>query len=319
MATGRRLGVLAAAAMAIGCAEPTPAPDPEGTLAALRSLRAAYERSPEALPVAFDHVLTAWQRAPRGLVLSGEPTPGEVDPYVMTHPAFWVTRADGGVLLVDAGLRPAEAASFARSMEWLGADAPRCGRAALSRIPAAAVQASVFTHLHVDHLDGLRALCEPGRPIPVRPSPEQLSSDERFEKAGREQLEAMEAEGCVVREPFALGEGDPAAPELAGFPGVHRVAVPGHTPGSQLIVVFLAASPEPPRALVIAGDVVNHRAGYRHDRAKPWWYRKLLVREDDALQAHNRALLAQLAQEGFEILVNHHLDAPSGGSGVACE
>jgi glyoxylase-like metal-dependent hydrolase (beta-lactamase superfamily II) len=310
------LAILAAMAFVV---PPAAAVDVEGTLAALQSLRASYARSPQGLPIAFDHALTAWQRSPRSLVLSGDRIPGEPDPYVMTHPLFWFTHADGTVLLVDAGLRPAEAASFGRSQEWVGADAPRCDPGALTRIPAEAIRAGVFSHLHVDHLDGLNALCAPGRPVPIRLSPEQESSEERFEARGRALLDELETEGCVVRQPFALVGSGLEAPEVGGFRGIHRVAVPGHTPGSQLIVAFVSAGGPEPRAIVIAGDVVNHRFGYRHDRPKPWWYRKLLVREDDEQQASNRRLLARLEQEGFEIWVNHHLDVPPDAPGVPCE
>jgi glyoxylase-like metal-dependent hydrolase (beta-lactamase superfamily II) len=96
------------------------------------------------------------------------------------------------------------------------------------------------------------------------------------------------------------------------------VAVPGHTPGSQIVVGYLASPDGPVRAVVIAGDVVNHEAGLRHDRPKPWWYRRLLVREDDALQARNRALLVRLARDGFEIRVNHHVPVPSGTAEAPC-
>jgi glyoxylase-like metal-dependent hydrolase (beta-lactamase superfamily II) len=284
--------------------------DVDGALAALRSLRQSYERSPAGLPVRLEHSLTAWQTTPRSLVLAGERTPDEEDPYVLTHPSFRFVWPDGGMLVVDAGLSPGEAARFARTTRWLGAGPVACGRDAFAGIAAGRVRGTLFTHLHVDHLDGLRVLCAGRAAIAVRVSPEQRASDERFERLGREALDDLARAGCVREQPWeVIGDGL-AAPGIAGFPGVHRIAVPGHTPGSQILVGYLASPQGPPRAVVIAGDIVNHRAGLRADRPKPWWYRRLLVREDDALQATNRALLARLEQEGFEIWVNHHVPVP---------
>jgi glyoxylase-like metal-dependent hydrolase (beta-lactamase superfamily II) len=156
--------------------------------------------------------------------------------------------------------------------------------------------------------------------VPARISPEQEASDERFEAAGRDELQGLADAGCVRLEPFALDAPAPdaLAPGLAGLPGLHRVAVPGHTPGSQLVVAFLRDGEGPPRGVVLSGDVVNHRAAIRHDRPKPWWYRRLLVREDDALQAENRRLLARLQAAGFEVRVAHHVPVPEGTEGVDC-
>jgi glyoxylase-like metal-dependent hydrolase (beta-lactamase superfamily II) len=290
----------------------------------LSGRRADYAAQPDGLPVRLGRYVTAWQPSPLALVLAGAPPPGESDPYLMTHPAFLVGWEDGRTLLVDAGLTPSGAAEFGRPLDWVGADGIVCAEDALSRLASDAgdgVDAAVLTHLHVDHLDGLAALCETGRPVPVALSPGQHTTDERFERAGLEALDALEADDCIRR--TALGTTDPQspAPGLAGFRGVHRVAVPGHTPGSVLWVLFLhdPAREEGLHPVVVAGDVVNHRAGFRLDRPKPWWYRRLLVREDDAVQAASRRLLARLHDAGFEILVNHHLRLGDGPPvGVPC-
>lgn len=292
--------------------------DVDRTVAALEALRDRWARDPSALPVSFETRLTAWQTAPRWLVLAGERTPDEEDPYVMTHPLFLLRWADGSLAVVDAGLSPDGARRFGRPAELLGAEATVCGEAPFAGIDPAKVRAVVFSHLHVDHLQGLGALCGDGAPLPVRVSPEQESSDERFEAAGREELMALVRSGCARREPFALVDEGGPAPGLAGLPGLHRVPVPGHTPGSQLVVVFVHDGDGPPRGVIVSGDVVNHRAGIRHDRPKPWWYRKLLVREVDDLQEQNRRLLARLDAAGFEILVDHHLPVPEGSTRVPC-
>jgi glyoxylase-like metal-dependent hydrolase (beta-lactamase superfamily II) len=315
MARATRLAMALAVTLLAGGAG---ALDVDGTAATLSSLRESYARSPAGLPLRLEHSLTAWQTTPRALVLAGDRTPGEEDPYVLTHPIFRFVWADGGVLVVDAGLSPREAAGFGRTTRFLGADPIVCGRDAFAGVAPARVRGALFTHLHVDHWDGLRALCRDGAVIPVRVSPEQRASDERFERLGREGLDALARDGCVREEKWRVSDGTPAAPGIAGFRGIHRVAVPGHTPGSQILVGYLASPAGPVRGVVVAGDVVNHRAGLRHDRPKPWWYRRLLVREDDGLQAASRALLARLERDGFEVWVNHHVAVPTGVAQTPC-
>lgn len=319
MTPGRIAGLGLALGLLAGSAGPAAALDVDGVVAELRSLRAIHTRSPEELPTRFDLLLTAWQTTPRGAVLAGDPTPDEEHPYVLTHPIFRFRWRDGRTLLVDAGLSPKEARSFGRTAGWIGADPIVCGARAFGEIDAKRVGATVFTHLHVDHVDGLRMLCGDGAVIPFRLSPEQRASGALLERSGRKRLEELAERGCVRDDGWAVTSDEVLAPGLVGFPGLHRVAVPGHTPGSQLLVGFVAVGEGPPRGVVVVGDVVNHRAAIRHDRPKPWWYRKLLVREDDALQARNRALLARLAEEGFELLVNHHVPVPRGEPQVACE
>ena len=292
--------------------------DVEATVAALRGLRDRARQHTAGLPTRFEARRTAWQTTPLRLVLSGARAPGEDDPYPLTHPLFLLGWDDGRLLLVEAGLAPEGARSFGRPAEFLGAEPGVCGRDAFAGIAPAAIRGAVFSHLHVDHIGGLGVLCAGGVAIPIRVSPEQQASDERWEVQGRERLDAWVEEGCVRREPFELIDPASPAPGLAGFGGVHRVATPGHTPGSQILVAFVRDGPTAPRAVVIAGDIVNHRAGFRLDRPKPWWYRRLIVREADGLQATNRRLLARLDAEGFEILVNHDLGVPAGTAGTEC-
>jgi len=315
---GRRL-----VAIALGLAlhaPPAAALDVGATVEALRTLRAAYAAAPDGLPTRFETRLTAWQETPRWLVVTGDRPPDEPEPHVLTHPLFVFGWPDGRRLLVDAGLPPEEARGFGRPSELLGAETTVCGTGAFDGLAPGSIAGVVLTHLHVDHLLGLAALCTDGARLPVRIPVAQRESDERFAAAGRERLEELARAGCVEIGPLEL-ETDPptapGAPGLAGFRGVHRVAVPGHTPGSQLLVGFVGA-PGGVRGVVLSGDVVNHRAGYRLDEPKPWLYRRLLVREVDALQERNRALLARLEEADFEILVSHDLGIPEGSEGAAC-
>jgi glyoxylase-like metal-dependent hydrolase (beta-lactamase superfamily II) len=118
----------------------------------------------------------------------------------------------------------------------------------------------------------------------------------------------------VKREPWSVTDAGAAVQALGGFPGAYRVPVPGHTPGSQIVVAFVASPGRAARGVVIAGDIVNHRLGFARDVDKPLWYRWLIVREDAEQQAERRALLHALDAAGFEILVSH--DLPGAESGL---
>jgi glyoxylase-like metal-dependent hydrolase (beta-lactamase superfamily II) len=256
-------------------------------------------------------------------VVSGDPAPGEAERQPLTHALFVFEWADGRQLLVDAGLAPGEAADFGGPLEWLGAGPMRCNPPAWDLpepapgpgAPPAAARAIVFTHLHVDHTSGVRELCRGGQAAVVRLSPEQEATTERYERQGLAGLAEAERDGCVRRDAWRTAGAAGPVEALADFPGAYRVAVPGHTPGSQLVVGFVAAPGGPVRGVVVAGDVVNHRNGFERDLPKPWWYRWLVVREDEDAQARNRALLRALAAAGFEILVSHHL--PGAADGLA--
>jgi glyoxylase-like metal-dependent hydrolase (beta-lactamase superfamily II) len=270
--------------------------------------RVAADPGAMVLPVTFRVNVTAWQESPRSLVVSGDPAPGEPDRYPMTHPVFAFEWTDGRQLVVDAGLARSEAAAFGAPADWLGGEAMHCNPSAWDALGrhGRRVAAVLFTHLHEDHVTGVLELCREG-PVEVRLSPEQQASSERFERVGREWLEDPERKSCVRRAPWR-SDGEPAAVEaLTDFSGVFRVAVPGHTPGSQLLVGFVAGRSGEVRSVVIAGDVVNHRAGFQRDLPKPWWYRWFIVREDEDAQRGQRARLRALDAAGFEILVNHHL------------
>jgi glyoxylase-like metal-dependent hydrolase (beta-lactamase superfamily II) len=79
----------------------------------------------------------------------------------------------------------------------------------------------------------------------------------------------------------------------------------GHTPGSQIVLVRLAAA-SGMRRLAFAGDTVNHHDGIRHDVPKPWAYRTFIVPESDERQQELRRFLAALEREhGFTVLASH--------------
>jgi glyoxylase-like metal-dependent hydrolase (beta-lactamase superfamily II) len=270
------------------------------------------------LPVALVQRITAWQDAPLYLVLD-ERQDADPDSYSMTHPTFAFRWNTGRLLVIDPGLALDEAEEFGATTKLLGGGEMHCDPNAWSEllVPDVRIGAIVFSHLHADHTTGVRELCSASRTVAVQLSPEQRASDERYERQGREGLEAA-VDTCLTFDPWAVEDSGEAVEALTSFPGVYRVAVPGHTPGSQLVIGFVQGEGRTPKGYVIAGDVINHRLGLDRDIDKPWWYRWFIVREDSEQQRVNRQLLRKLQSAGFEILINHDLrqpDVPLGSQG----
>jgi glyoxylase-like metal-dependent hydrolase (beta-lactamase superfamily II) len=251
-------------------------PDP----AELRALASASDR-----PTQLRWIETAKQCDPTG--------------YCITHPVFVLEWQDGRVLLVDTGMTAEGARAFGTGMEWvLGSSPAEVGRAVDVALGSARARVAglVFTHLHVDHTDGLALLCH-GAEAPLRTfvPPAQLRANHTTLLGVRR----LESESCARQEALP----DEGAAPLPGFPGVAAVRVGGHTPGSQLIVAWVG---DAPRGYVLAGDVVFEASAIEADRPKPWLYRWLVTPENDAQLGRVRDWLRELQRAGdFTVLPSH--------------
>ncbi|MGI9591418.1 MAG: MBL fold metallo-hydrolase, partial [Myxococcota bacterium] len=111
-------------------------------------------------PVRLSWIETARQCAPAG----------EAGPCIV-HPVFVLEWADGRLLLVDAGMEAEAARTFGEPMELLMGAAPtQPGRAVADALGAARSRLAglIFTHLHVDHTQGIAGLCPAGAPaLPI--------------------------------------------------------------------------------------------------------------------------------------------------------
>jgi glyoxylase-like metal-dependent hydrolase (beta-lactamase superfamily II) len=250
-------------------------------------------------PVALAWHETARQPMPRGLVLAPSADPDGTAPYVMSHPSFALAFADGRLLLVELGMERETALGFGRPLEWTGAAPLEFVSGATGALgPAAArVGGVLFSHLHVDHVDGLVALCaaRAGAALPVFQTAAQA---ERSNHTTRPARRLLEQAGCAARQ--RLPEGRLA--EVPGFPGVAVVDAAGHTPGSQVVLAVLAGG----RRLAFTGDVANHVEGIRRNVGKPALYSLLVVPEAPARLERVRGWLGHLERDlGFELVVAH--------------
>jgi glyoxylase-like metal-dependent hydrolase (beta-lactamase superfamily II) len=255
------------------------------------------------LPVKVSVIETARQPVPRAAVLDPDADPTPAAPYVMTHPAFVLEWADGRLLLVDTGMTHAGALKFGEPIERFFHGGPveiRTSTADALGAAASHVQGMVFTHLHIDHVDGLRELCPRiGHPVKVFMTGPQLESWTPFTAEGKDLVEHA---GCTERVHVA---GAPLMP-LEGFPGVGVIAVGGHTPGSQAILAAVRGPDGTVRRYLFSGDITNTIDGVRGDISKPLFYRLVIVPEDDDRLGELRRYLRALEKDHGVVVVPSH-------------
>jgi glyoxylase-like metal-dependent hydrolase (beta-lactamase superfamily II) len=257
------------------------------------------------LPVRAVVANTASQVMPRAQVLDPRRDPAPGAPYEMAHPAFLFAWADGRRLLVDAGMEPQAALAFGRRLELVGAIPAAAHGSAAEQLRdeiASAPLAMVFTHLHVDHTQGIGALCavRGGAGIVVFQTRAQAERRNYTTRPGAAQL----AEAACART-VALPDA-PLAP-LPGYGGVGVILAAGHTPGSQIVIAAVRGEGGATVRLALAGDVSNAHDGIVHDVPKPLLYRLLVVPENDARLGEVRRFLAHLEQAGFAVAPSHDL------------
>jgi glyoxylase-like metal-dependent hydrolase (beta-lactamase superfamily II) len=254
------------------------------------------------LPVKLSWLNTGTQPMPRALVLEASKDATPQAPYVMSFPSFVFEWADGRIFLVDVGMNPAEAEAFGKPFEAvagasklrpLGGVAERLGDA-LKRVAGVA-----FTHEHIDHVEGVTALCRL-HPGPISLFQGRLQVDEtNYTTRGAQKT--IDAAKCLERR---VMDGTRLL-ALPGFPGLAFFAAAGHTPGSQVFVAHVRSG-DAVKTWVLTGDVVNNIDGVRQNVPKPWYYSAFIVPESTARLDLLRRFLAGLERDhGAGLLVSH--------------
>lgn len=252
-------------------------------------------------PVKLSWINTSSQVTPRSGVLGrADPRPGL--PYRLCHSSFVLEWEDGRTLLVDAGMTREQAKSFGAAGELVGGGPVDVNTTVAEELSRHGDNADgvIFTHLHVDHVDGVRELCggDSARRLAVPLTPNQARTH-NYTTAGV--FATLESLPCADLRELP----DRELAELPGFPGVFVVQAAGHTPDSQVIVAALRRDGRP-APVVFTGDVVNHIDGINLDLGKPAVYSALVVPEDDARLGTVRRLIRALRDEaGFAVLVSH--------------
>lgn len=275
--------------------ERTPLPRPEWVASRL-------DDSQSQGPIAAYWINTAQQSTSRQTVVdSNSRTPGE-ESFVMGFPAFILEWADGRLLLIDAGMDESAARDFGAPLETLGlAGRMRPGLSVAESMGSETqrIRGVIFTHLHIDHVAGVGALCEKiSDKAPV------FMSDAQ---ALRPNFLTSEGAGIVANASCLEVNRSVNAPmtPLSDFSGVWVIPAAGHTPGSQIIVARIGSG-EAARDLVFVGDIVNAAQAIELNQGKPLLYRTVLVPEDEERQSSLRQFIATLQdQHDFQAIASH--------------
>ncbi len=244
-------------------------------------------------PVSIRYVNTSTQKLPVGK---------------LGHAVFLVEWADGSLFMIDAGMDRDVALDFGKLMETaLGAE-PAASHGTIAELlgdDTQRVSGVAFTHLHIDHAQGVLAFCEARGP---GASLYQTSWQAELHNFNTEEGAAIVAESC-------LGSGKLGGDEILtseDFPGLGIVGLGGHTPGSTL---FAIATDD--KLWLLSGDTTNTKADLLSNTGKGFLYSYLLVPENTDRTEVLRLWLAGLdANDDMSLVVSHDL-ADIEASGMA--
>jgi glyoxylase-like metal-dependent hydrolase (beta-lactamase superfamily II) len=155
-----------------------------------------------------------------------------------------------------------------------------------------------FTHLHIDHTEGVKEFCERhGAGAKVYQTVAQATVHNLHTKEGAQLVH----DSCL--EPVVI-EGEGIKP-LKEFPGLAMLHVGGHTPCSTIFFVTVGD-----KLWVLSGDVSNDKQDLLNNRGKGFVYSYLIVPENTRQLEKLRVWLASLdAQKNIEVIVSHDADA----------
>ncbi len=220
----------------------------------------------------------------------------------IAHSVFLAEWADGALFEVDAGMDAAAALEFGELLKTMsGGGAVVPGGTVPERIGAAVsrVRGLGFTHLHIDHTQGVQALCAAG-PAPgarIHQGRAQATLTDPNTKEGAGIVSASCFEKSVAGEEGLL--------TIAEFPGMALVPLGGHTACSTMFVFAVNG-----HLWLLSGDTTNTRKALLTNTGKGFLYSGLLVPEDTArTEALRRYLAALDAEEDITVVVSHDLEA----------
>ncbi|WP_299192503.1 MBL fold metallo-hydrolase [uncultured Erythrobacter sp.] len=227
----------------------------------------------------------------------------ESDARTLGHSTFVIEWEDGKILLIDTGMDRANAIEFGELFETLlGADpATFYGTVPdLMGDDIARVEGIGFTHLHVDHVQGIEAICgEIDRPVTILQTSDQATEHNLHTS---EQADMLEANSCAQQ--VRLAEGERASPD---FPGIGIYPMGGHTPGSTMFAV-----PVGDTLWLLSGDIANTRENLVENHPKGFFYSYLMVPEYEARLEQIRLLLMEFdAEPNINVIVSHDAEAIS--------
>ncbi len=235
-------------------------------------------------PVALRYVNTSEQATAHG---------------VLAHSVWLVEWPDRRLFMIDAGMDREGAVSFGELMQTLGEAEDPVVHGSVAELlgdDISAVQGVGFTHLHIDHTQGIPAFCRARGPgALVYQSTWQASTHNLHTREGA----AIVADSCLEARTVP-GEG---LLEIDGWPGLALVPLGGHTPGSTAFVFAVAG-----KLWVFSGDTTNRKSDLLANVGKGILYSYFIVPEDTGRTEELRLWLASLdAEPDTEVVVSHDL------------
>jgi len=208
---------------------------------------------------------------------------------------FLIEWEDGRIFMVDAGMDQPGSMDFAKQLELFGAGPLNYRQSATQALgdKIKNVQGVGFTHLHIDHTQGVKGFCERrGTGAKVYQTTSQATTHNLHTKEGAQLLQ----ESCL--EPVIV-EGD--ITQLKEFPGLSMLHVGGHTPCSTVFFVSVGD-----KLWVLSGDVSNDKQSLLANKGKGFLYSYLIVPENTRQLDKLRVWLAGLnSQSATEVVVSH--------------
>ncbi len=225
-----------------------------------------------------------------------------VPDFDLGHTSIAIEWADGRIFLIDAAMDEPATIEFAELIALMGGERGELkfhGTIAEQLGPAVERVAGIgFTHLHIDHVQGIGALCE-ARGQGARVFRTRWQAEDH--NLHTEESAALVEESCF--EPVTLdGEGLLLVP---GFPGLAIAGLGGHTPGSTLFAVVANG-----KLWLMSGDITNSKQDLRRDTGKGFVYSGLLVPENTNHTGKLRRWLTGLdTHPKMEVIVSHDVGA----------
>ena len=215
------------------------------------------------------------------------------------HTVFLVEWANGNLFMIDAGMDEPTAVEFGELLETIAGAEPAAFHGSVAEVLGADVtriNGIGFTHLHIDHAQGVVPLCAViGSGARVYQTRWQAS----LHNFNTEQGAGLIGDSCLDRVTLE-GEG---LVEIKGFPGLGITGLGGHTPGSTMFAVAVNG-----RLWLFSGDTTNTKANLLIDTGKGFLYSYLMVPEDTQRTGELRRWFAGLdAEADMQVVVSHDL------------
>lgn len=226
--------------------------------------------------------------------------PAACDPAadaVLLRVQVFVVEAFGRTVLVDAGIgdgkeRPARPSWHRRRTDFLDRLA----------VAPAAVEAVIFTHLHVDHV-GWATRPVDGRHVPTFPQARHIVADGEFAYwAARHEAGEQVSHGAFADSVLPLAEAgllDRVPADHAPTPGLRLRPLPGHTPGQVGVVIEGRRM-----TALITADAIHHPMQV----LRPSLVSSVCA--DPARAVATREALLEEAAEGLVLMPCHARGAP---------